>query len=522
MEMPSTSASLENKLRAEFLAHPEWPGPAAALADFLATHGNAEEALRITERFTHAGIATLEIWTARGLAFKLIGNLHDAIEAYQRGMASAPQSGIAEHNLAAALGDAQRFEASESAARRAIAKGVDAAETYLVLGRSLTGLGRFDEAATAFRAAILRRPDYFEAHADLALLLWMQTEDIGLASAALDAAIRAFPNAHMLCATKARLLDHAGDPDGAISTLMPLTSLRGIDPEVMLRASELLTRRDPEMALELAVRAAEQLPDNATAISKLAEALLACGKPEEASRTAHRLLGFAPLEQYGMALVATAWRILGDRRYQELYNYDQLVKEWTIDVPSGWATLDDFLRDLKSSLERLHPMRGHPLNQSLRHGTQTLQGLDKVDDPVIRAFFSAIDGPIRRHIAFLEAGLGKYRDPVRARLTGGYKFNGVWSARLRSSGYHTDHVHPMGWLSSAFYVALPDAVDRGREGWIKFGQPGVATSPALEAEHYVKPEPGKLVLFPSYMWHGTVPFHADQERLTIAFDLVPD
>jgi hypothetical protein len=30
-----------------------------------------------------------------------------------------------------------------------------------------------------------------------------------------------------------------------------------------------------------------------------------------------------------------------------------------------------------------------------------------------------------------------------------------------------------------------------------------------------------LVLFPSYFWHGTVPFASDQRRLTLAFDVVP-
>jgi hypothetical protein len=32
-----------------------------------------------------------------------------------------------------------------------------------------------------------------------------------------------------------------------------------------------------------------------------------------------------------------------------------------------------------------------------------------------------------------------------------------------------------------------------------------------------------LALFPSYMWHGTVPFSGapDDRRLTIAFDAVP-
>jgi hypothetical protein len=36
----------------------------------------------------------------------------------------------------------------------------------------------------------------------------------------------------------------------------------------------------------------------------------------------------------------------------------------------------------------------------------------------------------------------------------------------------------------------------------------------------VEPKPGRLVLFPSFLFHGTRPF-ASGERLTIAFDLVP-
>jgi len=46
-------------------------------------------------------------------------------------------------------------------------------------------------------------------------------------------------------------------------------------------------------------------------------------------------------------------------------------------------------------------------------------------------------------------------------------------------------------------------------------------TPPLRAEFYLRPQPGLLVLFPSYMWHGTVPFSGTQTRLTIAFDIVP-
>ena len=43
-----------------------------------------------------------------------------------------------------------------------------------------------------------------------------------------------------------------------------------------------------------------------------------------------------------------------------------------------------------------------------------------------------------------------------------------------------------------------------------------------QTRHTVRPQPGMLVLFPSYFWHGTVPFKSDQPRLTVAFDAVPN
>jgi hypothetical protein len=59
----------------------------------------------------------------------------------------------------------------------------------------------------------------------------------------------------------------------------------------------------------------------------------------------------------------------------------------------------------------------------------------------------------------------------------------------------------------------------GRQGWIKFGEP--ATRTALKERRAVQPVAGRLVLFPSYTWYGTIPFAEKSVRTTIAFDVVP-
>jgi uncharacterized protein (TIGR02466 family) len=194
------------------------------------------------------------------------------------------------------------------------------------------------------------------------------------------------------------------------------------------------------------------------------------------------------------------------------------VRTYQIETPAGWPTLDAYLADLSVALVAAHVFKMHPFDQSLRGGSQTSQNLADMPDPAVQAFFKAIDGPIRKHMAHLR----DHVDWLGREESDSYQLNGVWSVFLRPNGFHVDHMHPAGWISSAFYIELPTAPDESpREGWIKFGEPGVRTRPKLGAEHYVQPKPGMLVLFPSYMWHGTVPFTRDERRITIAFDVQP-
>jgi hypothetical protein len=58
-------------------------------------------------------------------------------------------------------------------------------------------------------------------------------------------------------------------------------------------------------------------------------------------------------------------------------------------------------------------------------------------------------------------------------------------------------------------------------GWIQFGQPMDELGLDLPPRRLIKPKPGYLALFPSYTWHGTVPFVDAEPRLTIAFDMQP-
>jgi tetratricopeptide (TPR) repeat protein len=454
--------------------------------------------------------------TAEAQALKAAGNIEPAISAYRQIVALAPKSGVAEHNLAGALGDAGRWREAERHIRQAFSKGIDAPESWLVLARCLQALGRFDEAEQTFRQALRRRPTFPEAHNDLAQLRWMRSGEVDDALAELDAVLDAIPDTR-LAVVKAQVLEHIGRVEESRGLLATLAAAHPDDVVVVTAASQIAaTTGDAAEALRLAERAAAVAGGEQVVAIALISACLAAGEAERAAALAEKMRQWAPNNQHAIALQATAWRLLGDARYRILYDYDRLVGVSQIDTPQGWADLDAYIADLAKGLHAAHAFRTHPFAQSVRHGSQVPDILQH-DHKAIAALPQALEGPIRRHIQ----ALGQGNDPVRARNTGDFAYQGVWSIRLRAAGFHVDHVHPNGWLSSACYIEVPPAL-RGQEGWLKFGQPGVRTTPALDAEHFVEPAPGKLALFPSYMWHGTVPFADDATRMTVAFDLVPN
>jgi hypothetical protein len=285
---------------------------------------------------------------------------------------------------------------------------------------------------------------------------------------------------------------------------------------VAVAAANLATAFDPAIALDHARRAFAVAPDDIAVVLALCQAQIAAGDAEAAVATAQQLRRRWPLNQHGIALLATAWRILGIAGYRELYDYDRFVRRFQLETPPGWGSFSAYVADLAAALERTHRFTGHPIGQSLRGGTQGELNAEDTD-AAIAAFFPTVGKAVARYVTELGPGT----DPLRARNANDFSFNGAWSVRLRQGGHHANHIHPLGWISSACHLVVPPGAGDGHEGWLSFGQPGIPTAATLPAEHHIKPEPGVLVLFPAYMWHGTVPFSDPGIRLTAAFDVAP-
>jgi uncharacterized protein (TIGR02466 family) len=227
-----------------------------------------------------------------------------------------------------------------------------------------------------------------------------------------------------------------------------------------------------------------------------------------------------PQNQRALAYLGLCWRLLGDERDTLLNDYENMVRVYDVPVPQGFGSTAEFNARLNEVLGELHFATQHPPEQTLRGGTQTAGNLFVHRAPEIRALVEGLSACIADYIRRMP---NDPQHPLFSRRSDKFAFATSWSVRLRRAGYHTMHMHPFGWISSAYYVDIPPEIEASDAagGGLKFGEPDIDLGEHGQAQRQIQPAVGRLVLFPSYMWHGTVPFDSDRARTTVAFDVLP-
>jgi predicted Zn-dependent protease len=494
---------------------PNLPGARAGLARAALNAGNATEAEQVARRLT-VEAPNAEAWDLLAGALRAQDRLEESERASEAALKLDANAAYARHNRAITLNRLGRSEEALKEYDSLIARGVQAPALWLNRGAALMGLVRAEEAEAAFADGIRRWPFDSGLQNALASTRWMRGAGADF-TRDFEAAVRQQPSALPLRVGCADLLRRAGFGDKAEAFLREGLAQQPDEPALLGSLGVMLDELDRTAeGLPFLQRAVARAPSVTGNRANLAAALMRLGRADEALAEIEPARQTEPLNQEWLCYETMALRQLGHPRYHELCDYDLMVQPYDITPPRGFATVAAFNEALTASLNKLHVLDAYPLDQSLRNGSQTTRGLLSVDDPIIQAYIKALDEPIRAY-------MGLMRDPDHpwsGRKTGNYKISGAWSVKLKANGFHINHLHPAGWISSAYYVSLPPAVQGAdQQGWIKFGEPRWPT-PGCTVEKVVQPKEGRLVLFPSYMWHGTIPFAAG-ERLTAPFDAVP-
>ncbi len=487
----------------------------ARLANMAGDHALAEEQAR---RLTGRDARDAEAWSALGSALFGLQRSDEAAEALRRALAIAPDYGTARVNLASVLATAEQSEEARAEVAECDRRGLRDRATELARARALMQLDRYDESEAVLLRLVAAAPDDADAQFLIAQMRHIRG-DPDFARTLREAASR--PGAPVATRMQyADILRRAGHPAESERLLRELIAREGEHPALTSSLATLLLETGrPAEAVAAGRLAAAALPDDVTTVENLVAALLAAGDPEAALPLIERFHREYPTDQRWITYRADAARQRGEGLFDDWCDLERLVRVYELEPPPGYASIHDFHAELQPALEARHRQATHPLDQSMRLGTQTSRGLLGDPDPLIRQYLSLLAAPL----ADYQAAIGQDpAHPMRSRNRGKARPTGCWSVRLGCGGFHVNHIHPQGWISSAYYVSVPAEVEdaEAQSGWLKFGEPRFAT-PGCAAGRIVQPRPGRLVLFPSYLWHGTNPIHGTEPRLTIAFDSLP-
>lgn len=527
---------------------------------FAFLHGTALASMMQFEQAVSAFQAVIrqapniaDAYLALGQAQRKLGQRQEALDTYRKLLRMRPDSVEGYVALGSALAEMSQFEQAEAPLRRALqyardpkmqaaihnnlaitlgsqnkhAEALENLERTQALAPELPNmdqrrinilfqLGRFDDCLQLYKKLLERNPADAELHHAYNSLLYRlgrtqdylasydrapQTRDILLGKASMLALLKRGAEVEQICSD---LL--ARDPLDVAATTGWANSqmLQGRSGEAVAAYEAVINRRGA----------------NAAIFAAAAGAALMAGDPQKAEYFCHAGLRLDPRDQMCLALLGTAWRLQDDEQDEGLNGYDSLIRVFDLEPPEGFSSMESFNAELGAYLEGLHPKTDAYLEQSLRGGTQTEGTLFGSGHALVERLRVRIEEAVSRFIAELP---GDDRHPFTSRRTANFHYAGAWSSLLRDQGFHVNHLHPAGWVSSCYYVTVPEATNNSqtRNGWLKFGEPALEVALKNPIRRAVQPIPGRLVLFPSYMWHGTVPLQAPSPRTTIAFDVVP-
>ena len=408
-----------------------------------------------------------------GVIAHQVGKNDDAVGMITKALDIEPDYAEAHNNLGSALLKLGKLEEAKISYRKALDIKPDYAEVHTNLGNTLKHLGKPEEAIASYNKAIELQPDFAEAHNNLgnALKELGKLEETAASYRQAIALKPDFAEAHY----NLGLLFHVSEKYENAAEQFKLTSFKN-SKYYLLRCFYYL--------------------DEKSRFFDLLDYFISEGKVDPVIGS----LGCRSALRYGM-------------ERQNLFCKDPLKYVLKTNLNNQYDFEEIFVKTAKTILnENRLPKKRQGL---LTNGYQTYGNLFDLEHDFTKEIQKIIRSEIEKYqVIFRDSEEGLIKSwPTE------YSLNG-WLLSMKSGGELQPHMHEKGWISGSIYINVPSKSKAESGNLVVCIEEDLMSVTENEKES-IDVITGSLCLFPASLLHYTIPFESEEERIVLAFDVVP-
>jgi uncharacterized protein (TIGR02466 family) len=463
-----------------------------------------EIAVSLTQKFPNYPFG----WKVLGAVLAQTGRKSEALEPSQKVVALSPQDVEAHNNLGKLLQELGRLKEAELSYQRALVLKPDFTLTHYEMGNTLSAMGRLEEAVKSYSLAVELKSDFFEALYNLGNTLKAlgRLEEAAKSYSQVIKLKPDFVGAHNNLGATLKAMDRLEEAAVAYKRALTLKSdfvearyNLGGTLKALKNYEEAITHFD--------------LVDTHNAKAQCLECLYANKNYSEFDK---RIKLMSASEDVNIRAAAVSAFVAHQRNQEDPYQYCTNPLDFVKN--KNWSEYD--FKSLNLIDQIIKESDEYQMVWESRTTKFGFQGSNNVfDNPSPN--ISHLKDILRQAIADYYDYFKSESNILMTSWPRKYQLKG-WYNRLLKNGYHTAHIHPEGWISGVVYLRTP-APSRDNEGAIEFSLHGYDL-PIIDENYPRKqhrPKKGDIILFPSSLFHRTIPFTTDTERCVIAFDLMP-
>ena len=485
-------------------------------------------------------------------------------------------------NILGIIQDAKKeYEEAIKTYKKALDLNTDVPETHFILGSLLHRQGKNEEAMTSYKKAIDLKSDFVNAYFNLGLV----SQNIGDYEKAIEnykKAIELQPDFHESIGALGTILQTQGKLEEAIEYYKKALSIQANAQNHFNLAAGLRTKGSLDDAIEQFKKALSFNENNPLALTSLGDTLWHKGEIEKGLEKLNKAIEIDPdhpIANYNLAVFLSdnneLNKALGHFQRSKIYDWQEralycLYK--TDQYEKFKSELDNVIKNKKNnspflatlsrhyainfktedrynfcncpldfaahmSIKELAEPNSHLLKELLKdigkeeiskrtqsrlhHGMQSSGNLFKRTEKSFKTLSKLIANTIQN---YYQQNKNKDIESIFVKqFPKNVDFNSSWYVKMQSRGHLDSHIHEEGWVSGSVYLSMPKEKKTPNEGAIELSLHG-DNYPKKHDNFPVKTcvvKVGDVVFFPSSVFHRTIPFSSNEERICIAFDVKP-